>query len=82
MAVVGSGPPTIYICEVDRIIPLPDGVGGAVKFTTNQVQLGADEWAKSFDSRGDFAAVGYTMITNMPVPHFDVACHYPGSVSR
>ena len=82
MVVVGSGPPTIYIYEVNRIIPSPDGVGGAVKFTTNQVQLGAGEWAKLFDSRGDFATVGYTMITNMPVPHFEIACHYSGSVKR
>jgi hypothetical protein len=81
MTVVTSGPPVIYVREIARIIAPPDG-GGSATFTTNQAQLGAAEWRKLIKSRGDFTVVGYTMVTNMPLPNFDRICHFPGSVNR
>jgi len=81
MTVVSSGPPVVYVSEISRIIAPPDG-GGYATFSTNQIQLRADEWRKLVDSRGDFSAVGYTMTTNQPLPHFDRICHFPGAVNR
>ena len=82
LAVVSGGSPIIYVREIDRIIPSTEEIGGSAMFTTNQAQLGAAEWRKLIDSHGDFSVVGYTMITNMPLPHFDRICHYPGVVNR
>lgn len=81
LTVVTSGPPVIYVREIARIIASPDG-GGSAKFTTNQAQLGAAEWKKLVESHGDFSVVGYSMITNSPIPSFDRICRYPGSVNR
>ena len=82
MTVVGSGPPVIYVRELGRVIPSSESVGGSATFTTNQAQLGADEWRQIVDSHGDFLVVGYAMVTNMPIPHFDRICRFPGSVNR
>ena len=82
LTVVSTGSPTIYVREIARIIPASGGVGGSATFTTNHAQLGAAEWRKLIDSHGDFSVVGYTMVTNTPLPHFDRICHFPGSVNR
>ena len=82
LTVVSAGSPIIYVREIDRIIASTDDVGGSATFTTNQAQLGAAEWRKLIDSHGDFSVVGYPMVTNTPLPHFDRICHYPGSVNR
>lgn len=81
MTVVSSGPPVIYVREIDRIIAPSDG-GGSATFTTNQAQLDAIEWERLIDSHGDFSVVGYTMITNTPLPNFDRICRFPGSINR
>jgi hypothetical protein len=82
LTVVRAGSPIIYVREIGRIIASPGDVGGYATFTTNQAQLGAVEWRKLIDSHGDFSVVGYPMVTNMPLPHFDRICHFPGSVNR
>ena len=81
MTVVTSGPPVIYVREIGRIIAPSDG-GGSATFTTNQAQFSAAEWRKLVDSHGDFSVVGYSMVTNMPIPNFDRICRFPGSVNR
>ncbi len=82
MVVVGSGPPVIHVGEVRRVIPSSDVVGGSATFTTNQAQLGAEEWRKLVASHGDFTVVGYPMVTNMPIPYFDRVFRFQGTVKR
>ncbi len=82
MTVIRADSPEIYVREYARIIPAGGNIGGSATFSTNQIQLRAAEWRKLVDSRGDFSAVGYLMVTNMPLPHFGRMCRFPGSVNR
>jgi hypothetical protein len=49
-----------------------------ISFLSGTVQ----EWRRLVDSHGGFSVVGYTMVTNIPLPYFDRICHFPGAVNR
>lgn len=64
-AVVGYGEPMFYLVEATSQKGRETwyNPAGARRF-------GSADWRKIVESGGDFSAIGYTMVTNRPVPSF------------
>jgi hypothetical protein len=63
--VIGYGEPKFYLLEVAK------QKGRETSYNPEGGrEFGPAEWKKIVESRGDFGAIGYTMITNKPVPGF------------
>ena len=77
--VTAAGRPSIRVSELKRIDISSDGRSTG-NFSTHQLELGAEEWQKLLLSHGNFSSVGFTMITNAPLKHFETICQFPGSI--
>jgi hypothetical protein len=63
--VVGYGDPKFYLVEA------ASQKGRETWYNHEGARhFGSDEWRKVVESGGDFSAVGYTMVTDRPVPGF------------
>lgn len=64
-SVVGYGEPIFYLVEV------ASQKGRETSYNpAGERRFGSADWRKIVESRGDFSAIGYTMVTNRPVPGF------------
>lgn len=67
------GEPEFLLQEVSSVVPNPEGEGGvSISWNTDgQRRFGASDWQRIVNAGGDFSAIGYTCVTNDPVPGFD-----------
>jgi len=64
-AVIGYGEPMFYLLEV------ASQNGGATSYNpAGERQFGSADWRKIVQNGGDFSVIGYTMLTNRPIPGF------------
>lgn len=68
--VTGYGDPRFYLLEVTNVEVEPSGVV-AISYGRNK-NFGLKEWNALVRSKGDFDAIGWTMITDKPIPGFTV----------
>ena len=64
------GKPDFVLTEFSKIEKIHDQL--SMEYAENgERRFGASEWKKLVAARGDFSAIGYTIVTNSPVPGFD-----------
>ncbi len=68
--VIGYGEPTFVIQEVASVTRGPSGAARTTLNPSRERRFGPSEWRTILEHGGDFSAIGYTMITNQPVPGF------------
>src|SRR5437660_1287689 len=69
--VVSYGKPKFQLLEVEEIEPLPQGRAEIHLRTEGQRDFGEEEWKKLVEAKGDFEAIGITLIKDKPVKGFD-----------
>jgi hypothetical protein len=69
--VVGYGEPQFYLLEITQFERLPGGPSH-ISYGRNLV-FGSEEWEKVISANGDFRVIGWTLVTNEPVPGIDDA---------
>jgi hypothetical protein len=69
-SVVGYGEPQFAIWEAATITRGPSGIAQESYNPAGERHFGSAEWRTLVEHGGDFAAIGYTMVTNQPVVGF------------
>ena len=67
------GKPEFYLHEIESIEDLGDGriQINSAKDHARHLRFGSNEWAKVVAAKGDYSVLGYSMVTNKPLPRFD-----------
>jgi len=74
--VVAFGEPMFDLREISEVGREANG-NLSIKFNMEAFRrFGASEWKQIVDAGGDFSAIGYTFITNSPVPRFEELREY------
>jgi hypothetical protein len=68
--VIGYGEPQFSIWEVATVTRGPSGIAQESFNPSGERRFSLAEWRTLVAHGGDFAAVGYTMVTNQPIPGF------------
>ena len=69
--VIAFGEPEFDLLEISEVGRAANG-NLSINFNTEAFRrFGASEWKQIVDAGGDFSAIGYTFITNRPVPRFE-----------
>ena len=68
--VIGYGEPRFTLWEAASVKRNKSGFAETTLNPVGERRFGSSEWQKIVEAGGDFASVGYTMITNRPVPGF------------
>jgi len=68
--VIGYGDPVFSIWEAASVTRGPSGTAQTALNPAGERDFGSAEWRTIVEHGGDFAAIGYTMLTNQPVTGF------------
>ena len=69
-SVSGYGEPHFYLWEVASVNRNKSGIAETRFNPAGERRFGSAEWNKIVESGGNFSAIGYTIISNQPVPGF------------
>lgn len=69
--VIGYGEPRFTLMEAASVKRNKSGIAETTLNPAGERRFGSSEWQKIVNAGGDFAAIGYTMLTNRPVPGFN-----------
>jgi hypothetical protein len=68
--VIGYGEPRFTLWEAASVKRNKSGIAETTLNPAGERRFGPEEWRKTVESGGDFRVIGYSMITNRPVPGF------------
>jgi len=73
VSIASFGRPEFYLCEY---VSVERGEGGTLDMKTTSkpeghLRFGSNEWSKVVAAKRDFSVLGYQMVTNKPLDHFD-----------
>lgn len=73
VTVVSYDKPEFYLHEVESIEALGDGriQINSAKDSARHLRFGPNEWERVVTAKGDCSVLGYSMVTNQPLPRFD-----------
>ena len=70
LKVIGYGEPKFVIWEAASVTRGSSGIAETTLNPAGERHFGSAEWRTLVERTGDFAAIGYAMVTNRPVPGF------------
>jgi hypothetical protein len=68
--VIDYGDPRFTLWEAASVKRNKSGIAETTLNPAGERRFGPTEWHKIVEAGGDFGAIGYTMLTNRPVPGF------------
>ena len=68
-----TGPATFFLREVSEVRTRADGTVAEVSYTTRQLKFGIEEWERVIKSGGDWSVLGFQVIKDKPIEHFEKA---------